>query len=304
MRETSITHKTFTPQGDRGRFLDTLIAGVIKFQSKEAGIMPRRARLLCESGIYHIMIRGNEKKNIFIDDEDRARFLEIINDKAQLEEAQIFSYCLMSNHIHVLIMQKNAQISRFMKRVEVTYAYYFNKKYGRIGHLFQDRYKSEAINSNEHLLAAVRYIHKNPVKAGIVKSEGDYEWSSYNAYTRENCEQPGINTEFVLGMFAKERKKAIKLFKEFSRLEGDEKFIDIGIGDEKANREIKGVMASRKAVDDILTSRGLKLEHLRLKPYSETRNEIIALLKRKSDLSIRQMAELLDINRGIIQRIK
>lgn len=266
--------------------------------------MPRRARLISESGIYHIMVRGNEKKHIFIDDEDRARLLGIISDKAQLEDVQILSYCLMSNHIHVLIMHKNAQISRFMKRVEVTYAYYFNKKYGRMGHLFQDRYKSETIDTNEYLLAAVRYIHKNPVKAGIVRSEGDYEWSSYNAYTREIREQTDINTDFVLGIFAKERKKAIKLFKEFSGLEGDEEFIDVGFGDEKANREIKGVMASRKAVDEILTSRGLKLEHLKLKPNSEARNEIIALLKRKSDLSIRQIAELLDINRGIIQRIK
>ena len=134
--------------------------------------MPRRARLLCESGIYHIMIRGNEKKDIFVDDKDRERFLEIIMDKAHQEELQILSYCLMDNHIHLLVMQRNLQISRFMKRVEVTYAYYFNKKYGRIGHLFQDRYKSENIDSNEHLLAAVRYIHKNPVKARIVKCEG------------------------------------------------------------------------------------------------------------------------------------
>ncbi|NLD48980.1 MAG: transposase [Clostridiaceae bacterium] len=266
--------------------------------------MPRRARLLSESGIYHIMVRGNEKKEIFVDDEDRARSLEIIMDKAYQEEVQILSYCLMSNHIHLLVMQKNAQIGRFMKRVEVSYAYYFNKKHGRIGHLFQDRYKSETIDSNEHLLAAVRYIHKNPVKAGIVKSEGDYEWSSFNAYTRDNTLLPSVNIEYILGMFAKERKRAIKLFKEFSGLEGNEDFMDVGIDGEKDNREIKGVMASRKVVDEILTSRGLKLEHLRLKQYNEIRNEIISLLKRKSDLSIRQIAELLEINRGVIQRIK
>jgi len=277
---------------------------VIKFQRKEAVIMPRRARLLSESGIYHIMVRGNEKKEIFVDDEDRARSLEIIMDKAYQEEVQILSYCLMSNHIHLLVMQKNAQIGRFMKRVEVSYAYYFNKKHGRIGHLFQDRYKSETIDSNEHLLAAVRYIHKNPVKAGIVKSEGDYEWSSFNAYTRDNTLLPSVNIEYILGMFAKERKRAIKLFKEFSGLEGNEDFMDVGIDGEKDNREIKGVMASRKVVDEILTSRGLKLEHLRLKQYNEIRNEIISLLKRKSDLSIRQIAELLEINRGVIQRIK
>ncbi len=114
----------------------------------------------------------------------------------------------------------------------------------------------------------------------------------------------GVNIEYVLGMFAKNRKRAIKLFKEFSGLEGREDFIDVEIGGEKENREIKGVMASRKVVDEILTSRGLKLEHLRLKPYNETRNEIITLLKRKSDLSIRQIAELLEINRGTVQRIK
>ena len=266
--------------------------------------MPRRARLLCESGIYHIMIRGNEKKDIFIDDEDRERFLKIVMDKAHQEEVQILSYCLMNNHIHLLTMQKSLEISRFMKRVGVSYAYYFNKKYGRIGHLFQDRYKSENIDSNEHLLAAVRYIHKNPVKAGIVKYEGDNGWSRDIDYTGEKSVLSGANIEYVLGMFAKNQKMAVKLLKEFSGLEGREDVIDVGMDGKKENRVIKGVMASRKVVDEILKSRGLKLEHLRLKPYNETRNEIISLLRRKSDLSIRQIAELLEINRGTVQRIK
>ncbi len=137
-----------------------------------------------------------------------------------------------------------------------------------------------------------------------MKCKGDYKWSSYNGYSGEKSVLSGANIKYILGMFAKDRKMAIKLFKEFSGLEGREDFMDVEIDSEKENREIKGVMASREVVDEILKSRGLKLEHLRLKPYNETRNEIISLLRRKSDLSIRQIAELLEINRGTVQRIK
>jgi REP element-mobilizing transposase RayT len=85
----------------------------------------------------------------------------------------------MDNHVHLLINEGDDEIGKIMKRINISYSYYFNKKYGRIGHLFQDRFKSEGIDSDAYLLSVVRYIHNNPVKAGLVKNIEEYKWSSY-----------------------------------------------------------------------------------------------------------------------------
>lgn len=104
----------------------------------------------------------------------------------------------MDNHAHLLVNEGEDEISRIIKRIGTSYVYYFNKKYGRVGHLFQDRFKSEAIEDDSYLLAVVRYIHNNPVKAGIVKNASSYRWSSFNAYIEEGIPQNFIDRDLVL----------------------------------------------------------------------------------------------------------
>lgn len=128
------------------------------------------------------MLRGNDKRTIFIDNEDRKRFISTLFEKAAEENIRIYAYCLMSNHVHLLLHEKDANIARLMKRINVSFVYYFNKKYKRVGHLFQDRFKSEIVDNDNYLLAAVRYIHNNPAKAGMVSLPEKYLWSSYNDY--------------------------------------------------------------------------------------------------------------------------
>lgn len=154
--------------------------------------MPRVSRQLSETGIYHVMLRGNERRKIFLSDEDRKRFIEILSEKSRENEFSVLAYCLMDNHVHLLIREGKNQIDRVMKRIGVSYVYYFNKKYKRTGHLFQDRFKSEPINDDRYLLAAVRYIHNNPVKALIVQEPDRYQWSSYNAYISKDNTGSGI----------------------------------------------------------------------------------------------------------------
>jgi len=130
------------------------------------------------------MLRGINRTEIFFDDEDRNRFIDTLQRMKEKGEYEIYAYCLMDNHVHLLIKEKREPINRAMKRIGVSYAYYFNKKYRRVGHLFQDRYRSEAVEKETYLLAAVRYIHNNPVIAGLVKRAGDYPWSSYSVLCR------------------------------------------------------------------------------------------------------------------------
>ncbi len=165
--------------------------------------MSRHQRIKSKSGYYHIMIRGNERRNIFLDEEDKIRFIETLYEKKQGNRFSIHAFCLMDNHVHLMLSEGVEDVAKVMKRVTVSYVYYFNKKYKRMGHLFQDRFKSEVVEDDSYLLALARYIHQNPVKAGMVRSVSEYKWSSYNCYLSEsNYFTKVMETETVLGLFS------------------------------------------------------------------------------------------------------
>ena len=144
--------------------------------------MPRLPRQNSDSGIYHIMLRGINQQTIFEDDEDYFKFVETLENYKAISGYKLFAYCLMSNHIHILIKVEKEDLDLIMKRIAGRYVYWYNWKYYRKGHLFQDRFKSEPIEDDSYFLTVLRYIHQNPVKAGIVKSIDDYLFSSYNNY--------------------------------------------------------------------------------------------------------------------------
>ena len=168
--------------------------------------MPRTARKTATSGIYHIMLRGINRQDIFTDDTDRQRFLQLLDDLQHDYDEKgneiarpciLYAYCLMSNHVHLLYRQGTEEIDQSMKRLEVSYAQYFNKKYGRTGHFFQDRFKSEPCEDFEYFITLLRYIHQNPIKAGITKNAEDYQWSSWREYIATAPCAPTLCNTFV-----------------------------------------------------------------------------------------------------------
>ena len=144
--------------------------------------MPRYKRKRSESGIYHVMIRGINKQQIFHDYKDCEKFLFIIKDCKEKSHFKLFAYCLMGNHIHILLQETDESIGQIFKRIGSRYVYWYNNKYQRIGHLFQDRFRSEPVETDEYFLSVLAYIHNNPVKEGIVSHPSDYTFSSYNRY--------------------------------------------------------------------------------------------------------------------------
>ena len=160
--------------------------------------MPRQARKKSESKIYHIMLRGINQQQIFEDNEDCDKFLEILQECKEICEFKIYAYCLMGNHIHLLLREGTETLEQIFKRVCGRFVYWYNIKYQRVGHLFQDRFKSEPVDSQEYLLTLVRYIHQNPVKAGICKRISHYCYSSYGEYLTNNCL---VDTDYILGMY-------------------------------------------------------------------------------------------------------
>jgi putative transposase len=266
--------------------------------------MPREGRRLSESKIYHIMIRGNERKDIFLDNEDKKRFIEILNEKNKDRKFAIYAYCLMDNHVHILINEGSDEIGKIMKRINISYAYYFNKKYDRIGHLFQDRFKSEGIESDAYLLSVVRYIHNNPVKASMVKRVEEYKWSSYIIYTEIKNQNSIIDKRFILEMFSDDSKKAIGLFIDYSKMQDDgHQFMDLQ-EDKVPEKAIPTENQAKEWLIHYLAKQNLNSSDLKSRQQGGLRREIISILKRESNLSIRQIAKLLDIDRNIVQRIK
>ena len=264
--------------------------------------MPRRARRLSESRVYHVIIRGNERQKIFKHVEDKKRFIETLRLKRKELHYEYLAYCLMDNHVHLIIDQGGADIGKVMQGINVRYVYYFNKKYNRIGHLFQDRFKSEVIEDERYLLAAIRYVHNNPVKAGMVAQPADYVWSSYNSYLSPQEEWPIVDRKRVLSMFAEEESSAINLFAEFSMMDSEEMFIDVIEETVSKKTSIQNEEQARIFVESYLQKRHIDREAL--KKEKLVRNELIVQLKNQSDMSVREISELLGVDRNIVQRAK
>jgi len=153
---------------------------------KQGENMPRKAREKSRAGTYHIMQRGINQQQIFEDEEDNEKLLEVLQECKVISGFELFAYCLMGNHTHFLMKTHEEELDQIFKRVGARYVYWYNNKYQRSGHLFQDRFKSEAIESDRQFLAVLRYIHQNPVKANLCESISKYRWSSYNEYLGES----------------------------------------------------------------------------------------------------------------------
>lgn len=261
--------------------------------------MPRHQRILSKTGTYHVMMRGNERKNLFLDKEDRQRFLETLFAKKKEAGFSLFAFCLMDNHVHLVIQEGQESLATTMKRINASYAYYFNQKYNRVGHLFQDRFKSENIEDERYLMAVTRYIHNNPVKAGIVEKAEDYKWSSYKYYLApDKLESRNVNTDVILSSISLDQTQAIKEFKEFSLQKDTNQFMEINEDEAWTLKE------SKVYLEEYLKKEWSGYQMQELMKNKNTRNEIVLHIREKTNLSIRRTADLLGITRGRIQYLK
>jgi len=205
--------------------------------------MPRVAREKCGNSIYHICVRGNNKQDIFLDNEDREEYLKRVRNYEERYKMQIYAYCLMTNHVHLLIYDNNQDISKFMQGLSLSYVKYFNKKYERTGHLFQDRFTSVMMKNDMQLMYVSRYIHLNPVRANIVKKAKDYRWSSYSVYEVGKDKNNIVDCTFLLGYFAVNVSEARFLYKKYINNNVNEE-----MEEEIATTEEEGVLVNTKRV--------------------------------------------------------
>lgn len=255
--------------------------------------MTRGARLVSESGIYHIVVRGANKQVIFNDDEDRLRYLITLKRYKNSVGFEVLGWCLMGNHVHLLLRQGNEPISDSMKRLGVSYVWFFNKKYATTGHLFQDRFHSEPVSTEPYLKIVVRYIHQNPVKAGIATSVGSWPWSSCRGYYGQTTTPPGLlDSQYVLRVFADDPRAAMGAFKAFNEAHNDDCCLDMegsykGLTDEEARQRLELMLA------------GISIPQIKSLP-KDARDRVLRKAKGIDGISQRQLARLLGVSKNII----
>jgi len=245
--------------------------------------MPRSSRSRSSTGYHHIMLRGINRSNIFKCDQDKAFFLNSIYRARKKGSFKVIGYCLMNTHLH-LLLQESEEIGVSMKRITVSYVQWFNRKYNRVGHLFQNRYKSEPIEDERYLMAVLRYIHQNPIKAGMVKEVAKYSWSSYNEYLK----MYDSNNYLIDGEIMKAYFNSKKSFAEFHKEMSQEDYMDYK--NKYSDDELLELLKKKISIDEFYKM-----------PLADRAN-LIKDIYQETGASIKDLSRGLGIGRSIVER--
>jgi putative transposase len=191
--------------------------------------MARKPRLHYPGAFYHVIQRGNAREDIFFSDTDRNRFLLLVQENMSRFGFRIHAFCLMTNHLHLVLQVGEIPLSRFMQNISFRFTRWSNWRRNRSGHLFQGRYKAVLVDADAYLVQLIAYLHLNPVRAGMVTDPVDYPWSSHRAYLGKE-EIPWLTTEPTLSQFSARRETARRQFAAFVR----------GIAPEGRKDELRG----------------------------------------------------------------
>ena len=249
--------------------------------------MPRIARIKSSTGIYHCILRGVAKRDIFLDDQDRYKFIKMIKETKEKYNYGLYAYCLMDNHVHMLIKENKDQLSQIMHDLTLKYSMYFNIKYERVGHLFQNRYISKPVDNERYLLTVQKYIHQNPPYMET------YKWSSYKAYIEDKHDF--IDTNEILELFGRdindfkrftcktETKMTVNEYKDCEQIRN--------VPDEK----VIGIISQILQIDNILT----------IKKYNtKIRNKYLKRILEIDGVTAGQLSRIMEIDKKTLLMIK
>lgn len=242
--------------------------------------MVRKPRIQSSNGIYHIILRGINRQSIFEDDEDRLKLMEVLARYKEISQCRFFAYCLMDNHVHILVQEIQEPISMMIQRVSSSYVIWYNGKHDRCGHLFQERFKSEVVETDSYFLTVLRYIHQNPIKAKIVNNIGDYKWNSYLEYKDR---KKIIDIEYALNMFSDKLDEAVVRFVQFSKEPNEDICLDIRENNiNVSDDDLRQIIRQQFGIDAIKIYNEMK----------EKQDEILQVMKAIDGTTIRQIARI------------
>lgn len=213
--------------------------------------MPRIARKNLESGFFHIMVQGIKKEKIFCKKEYKEKYIQLMKLFKEKQKIDIISYCVMNNHSHIIIYTEDInELTKYMERLNTTYAINYNKAENRVGYVYRNRFESKEIYNQDYLTKCIKYVHMNPVKAKITATEGEYKYSSYNDYINKK----GIVTDKLLrNIFNSE----YDYLKKFLEIEYDEELFKNIEHNEITIQELK------EKIDKFLDSEEITLKELK-----------------------------------------
>lgn len=249
--------------------------------------MSRKARTKSESGIYHIIFRGINRQQIFEDEEDNMFFLRTLREYKSECDYKVLAYCLMGNHVHLLIKEGAVPLEFVFRHIGARFVYWYNAKYSRIGHLFQDRYKSEVVDDISYLGRLLQYIHQNPVKAGIVIRPEDYPYSSFNEYL---INPDLVDTDFVEQYISRET--VVKISRE--RLVSDYMDEDDIIKPHVTDRQARSIILEITGCDNVTSFQSIS---------ESKKNDCVRRLK-ELGVSLRQICRLTGMTYYAVQKVK
>ena len=254
--------------------------------------MPRRPRNLSSTGIYHVILRSVNQHIIFEEDSDYQKFIYILSDCKRKYDIKIYAYCLMDNHIHILLNSPADKLAVFFQSLGTRFVRWYNNKYLRTGHLFQDRYHSTTIESERAFLAALVYIHDNPVKANMCLYPSEYRWSSYNAYYGK---KNSLIDAALADKIAGDRDSLHRFFSRANNHSNDELFVN-------DHRNPKLFLTDEKALEVFISTSELSSTSEVNNLNKVERNRLVHNLRIKG-LTVKQVARLMDISETTVKRL-
>lgn len=257
--------------------------------------MPRTLRVFGRKRVNHVIIRGINKQDIFIDNQDKEKIMKEIKNTKEKYHYELYAYVIMPNHVHMQIYDKEQNISNIMNSLQTRYVNYFNKKYERVGHLFQGRYFHKIIEDDSYFSNNIRYIHKNPEKAFLARKE-EYKWSSYNEYINNDNSLVDINV--FLNLLDTNREIALEKFKEYHKIDEEDKFFDYikyELQNKLTDEQLIEVLKDKLEIQNIQN-----IQKYNSKAMSELLKDIINI----PCISINQLSRVTGINRKLLSNIR
>jgi putative transposase len=222
----------------------------------------RPLRVEVAGGLYHVIVRGNERRNVFRDDADRSRYLTRLAFYREKFSFRVLAYCLMDNHVHLAIETGKIPLPRIMAGLQSSYTQYFNRRHERSGHLFQGRYKAFLVEKDRYALALLRYIHENPVKARVAEKAEDFGWSSDRSYRRGRGPE-WLDLDPLLSMLGRGRSAAIREYRRLMREAVEEPYDEVATwGQAVKGDEAFADRVLQEAGEPPVLPRGLTVERI------------------------------------------
>jgi putative transposase len=299
--------------------------------------MSRPLRIEYPGAWYHIMNHGRRDERIFQDSRDYDRFVDLLKESSELWNLRVSAYCLMPNHYHLLVQTPDANISRCMRHINGVYTQRYNRRHHCGGQLFRGRYKSILVDADSYLLQLVRYIHRNPLRAGLTDSLKGYAWSSHKGYISGATRWSWLHKDYVLSMLSKDKANRLRTYRHFVAMNDQDAIIRMYerkklpsfLGSEGFITSIKEKFFFRKADDEVPQSKELAIELSKIRKtvcefykisenelllskrgmFNEPRNVAIYLTRRLRRDSLRQIAKEFGMNKyssvsSVIERVK